>query len=82
MSFVIPADGTVYVGYDRRATTLPGWLSGFTDTGDIINTSLGSQGWLKVYSKQFTANECVDLGCNKGTGFSGGTVSNYVVFTD
>ena len=82
MSFVIPADGTVYVGYDRRAATLPDWLSGFTDTGEIINTSLGTQGWLKVYSKQFTANECVDFGCNKGTGFSGGTVSNYVVFTD
>ena len=80
MSFVIPVDGTVYVGYDRRATTLPEWLSGFTDTGEIINTSLGTQGWLKVYSKQFTANECVDFGCNKGTGFTGGTVSNYCVF--
>ena len=80
--FVMPVDGFVYVGYDRRASTLPDWLSGFTDTGDDINTTLGSQGWLNVYSKEFSANECVDLGCNRGAGFSGGTVSNYCVFYD
>ena len=80
MRFALPEDAKVFVAYDRRATNLPNWMNGFTDTGDIINTSLSSQRWLKVYSKQFSANDCIDLGCNKGVGFSGGTVSNYCVF--
>ena len=80
MEFIMPQNGTVFVAYDRRATNLPGWMNGFTSTGEIINTSLGTQGWLKVYSKQFSANDCVDLGCNKGAEFSGGTMSNYCVF--
>ena len=52
MRFTLVQDAKVFVAYDRRATNLPDWLNGFTDTGDIIDTSLSSQGWLKVYSKQ------------------------------
>ncbi|MCP5004882.1 MAG: hypothetical protein GY941_13205, partial [Planctomycetes bacterium] len=53
LTFELLNDGTVYVAYDRRATSLPDWLNGFADTGDIINTSLGTQQFLKVYSKNF-----------------------------
>ena len=81
MTFQLQNDSTVYVAYDRRATSLPNWLSGFTDTGDTINTSLSTQQFLKVYRKNYAAGECVDFGANKAPGFSGGTVSNYVVFS-
>ncbi len=80
ITFGVSNDTTIYVAYDRRATNLPDWMSGFADTGEIINTSLSTQGWLNVYVNNYSAGECVNLGCNKGPGFSGSTVSNYVVF--
>ncbi len=60
--------------------SLPDWMNVFTDTGDDISTSLSSQQFLNVYSKTYSAGECVNLGCNKGQGWSGGTQSNYIVF--
>ncbi|MCP4330527.1 MAG: hypothetical protein GY791_19060, partial [Alphaproteobacteria bacterium] len=80
LTFELQNNATVYVAYDQRATSLPDWLSVFTDTGDTIDTSLSTQQFLKVYSKDFLSGDCVDLGANKAAGFSGGTVSNYVVF--
>jgi hypothetical protein len=82
MKFEMPFDGTVYVAYDSRATSLPNWLRSFTYTGNYINTSLSTQPSLKVYSKPFTAGECLKLGANKASGFAGDTVSNYIVFYD
>lgn len=79
LTFGMPAAGTVYVAYDSRATSLPGWLDGFIDTGDVLLTSLSSQPSLKIYSKAYAQGECVNFGANKGSGFSGGTVSNYIV---
>jgi hypothetical protein len=81
ITFTMPSDGTVYIAYDRRATSLPNWASGFSDTLDDIDTSLSKQGWLDVYSRDYTAGSCVDLGCNKGPGY-GGSGSNYLVFYD
>ena len=82
LEFTMPKTAKVYVAYDRRATDLPNWMNGFTNTGDRINISQGLQGWLKVYSKQFSGGECVNLGCNKGTGFSGSSINNYIVIVD
>ena len=42
LTFQIPCDGNVYVAFDRRASVLPDWMSGFSDTGDDISTSLAS----------------------------------------
>ncbi|MCP5007514.1 MAG: hypothetical protein GY941_26795, partial [Planctomycetes bacterium] len=80
LTFELLSNTTVYVAYDRRATSLPNWMSGFADTGDTIDTSLSSQQYLKVYSKDFLSGDCVNLGANKAAGISGGTVSSYVVF--
>jgi hypothetical protein len=55
-------------------------MSGFTNTGDTIKTSLSSQGYLKVYKKSYTAGTCVDLGGNKAPGSSSEDRSNYIVF--
>jgi hypothetical protein len=80
LTFEMPYDGTVYVAYDSRATSLPNWLRGFTDTGDRVYTSLSTQPYLKVYKRSYSSGDCINLGANKAPGFSGGTVSNYMVF--
>jgi hypothetical protein len=80
LTFELTDAATVYVAYDSRATSLPSWMSGFSNTGDRIYTSLSSQPYLKVYSRSYYAGTCANLGANKATGFSGSTVSNYIVF--
>lgn len=90
MTFVVDdADGDsgepvpVFVAYDQRgAGSPPDWLTGqgFAPTGDIIQTSLASQGYLVVFSKEITEGECVNLGANKGPGAFTGIMSNYMVF--
>jgi len=80
LTFEMPYDGTVYVAYDGRATGIPNWMSGFSDTGDVIHTSLQTQPYLKVYSKTYNSGTRVSLGTNRAKGFSGKTVSNYIVF--
>ena len=80
LTFELSGDATVYVAYDSRAASLPNWMSGFSNTGDRIYTSLSTQPYLNVYSRSYSAGDCVNLGTNKATGFSGTTVSNYIVF--
>ena len=80
LTFELQNDTKVYVAFDRRAESLPDWMKEFVDTGKTIKTSLSSQGYLKVYSKNYSAGECVGLGHNKGPGYPGGTISNYIVF--
>ncbi|MCP5003363.1 MAG: DUF1566 domain-containing protein, partial [Planctomycetes bacterium] len=81
LNYEVTEDGYLYVAYDRRATTPPDWLT--TTLTQIpcakIETSLSSQGWFDVYKREVSSGECVRLGGNKGPGFSGGTVSNYMV---
>jgi hypothetical protein len=80
LTFTMPYDGTVYVAYDSRATSLPNWMNGFIDTGDVIETSLSTQPYLNIYSRAYEQGDIVNLGANKATGFVGDTVSNYIVF--
>ena len=80
LTFEMPFDSNVYVAYDRRASSLPNWMNGFEITGDQIYTSLGGQAYLEVYGTEFSAGDCVNFGANKAPGFSGGTVSNFMVF--
>jgi hypothetical protein len=82
LTFELSSDAIVYVAYDSRATSLPNWMSGFSNTGDRIYTSLPTQPYLEVYSKAYYDGDCVNLGANKAPGFSGDTVSNYIVFYD
>jgi hypothetical protein len=80
LTFKMPFDGTVYVAFDSRAKSLPDWMNGFSDTGDIIKTSLSTQPCLRIYVKTFAEDDCVNFGANKAPGFTGVTVSNYLVF--
>jgi len=67
LSFDVNMDVTVYVVFDTRATSLPVWLSSWTNTGNTITTSDVGR---KVYSKQFSAGNVV-LGGNSASGMVG-----------
>jgi hypothetical protein len=80
LTFTMPFDGTVYVGYDSRATSEPNWMNSFLYTGDVLKTSLSTQPSLKIYSRSYNKGDKVDFGANKAPGFVGGAISNYIVF--
>ena len=75
----MPVNANRLRGVDSRATSLPTWMSGFSSTGDIIQTSLDTQPFLEIYSKPYAAGDCVNLGANKAGGVTG-IISNYIVF--
>ena len=74
LTFSISQDATGYVAYDTRATSLPDWLSGWTDTGEILGTTDVS---LRLYTMVFPAGT-VSLGGTLAPGASGAE-SNYSV---
>lgn len=61
ISFGVASPVTVLVGYDSRATPLPGWLDGWTNTGDHWN---GTDVQTDVYARDFPAGTIV-LGGNE-----------------
>jgi hypothetical protein len=67
LSFNVSQTVTVYVAYDIRATSLPNWLSSWTNTGDILGTTDVDR---RIYAKQFSAGT-VTLGGNAATGMAG-----------
>ncbi|MBC2697903.1 MAG: hypothetical protein HF974_06075 [ANME-2 cluster archaeon] len=78
--FTNPVSWWVYVLFDSRSSSIPNWLNGWELRSQYqIQTSLGTQPYLKVYRKWFNANQCVDLGGNYGPGSSGEYRSNYAV---
>lgn len=68
VSFNVTRDVIVYVAYDLRNSTLPGWLDeSWWNTGDEINTGAGvgePDARLRLYSKDFPAG-VVELGGNE-----------------
>jgi hypothetical protein len=73
LSFDLGQAADVYVAYDIRATSLPDWLAGWTDTGE--NLVYGDT--LRLYKKHFSAGT-VWLGGNLAAGASG-ALTNYTV---
>ena len=73
-TFEAGADMTVYIGFDRRVTTLPDWMSAFAKTDMTIINSKDVV--FELYAKDVKQGETVVLGQN---GQSSGCV-NYTVF--
>jgi hypothetical protein len=67
-------DVTVYVAYDKRATSLPDWLSGWNSTDLMVGTTDVKR---RVYAKDFTEGT-ITLGGNRAAGAAGAD-SNYNV---
>lgn len=67
-------DMTLYVGLDKRVTTVPGWLSGFTKNTETIGTS--NDVTFIIYSKKLSQGEEFTLGANGQSA----SCMNYIVF--
>ncbi len=78
LSFDVNRPVTVYVLYDVRGTSLPDWMSGWTDTGGTIIVRGDADH--HVYSKSFPAGTIV-LGGNRAPGAAGAN-SNYTVLVE
>lgn len=51
LSMFLKKAAVVYIGYDRRGTAIPAWLTSWTKTGDSIGTTDPKSPYLDVYSK-------------------------------
>jgi len=77
LAFTVDEDVTLYVLYDQDRTTLPSWLSGFTDVGDVV-TSAATMDVLESPST-YPAGQILLGGNHSG---SGDGLQNYVVLVD
>ncbi len=77
LTFTMSGPATVCVAYDKRATTAPTWLSGWTVTADAFAVTDGPASPMRVYAKSFPAG-AVTLGGNQAGGPTGAQ-SHYAV---
>jgi hypothetical protein len=78
VSFTLDKPGTVYVAMDKRLTTLPAFLNGWTLTSESANINTTSSIGYNVYSNHFPAGN-VTLGGNIEAPASGSALM-YMVF--
>jgi hypothetical protein len=76
MHFDVNQDVTVYIAFDNRATGLPSFMSGYTDTGLVIGVSDANMDY-NVYSMSYAAGT-ITLGGNGGVGAG----AHYVVLVE
>jgi hypothetical protein len=70
----VDRDVSVYAAFDARASSIPDWLGGWSNTGQTLEST---DGVLKLYAKDFAAGP-ITLGGNRAAG-SAGSESNYTV---
>jgi len=74
LAFTVSRNARIFVGYDRRASSLPNWLrssNGWTYITSDLRVTDNSMGYFKVYYKDFSAGSRVELGGNRASGASG-----------
>ncbi|MFQ3671867.1 MAG: hypothetical protein SNJ84_10465, partial [Verrucomicrobiia bacterium] len=76
LSFTVNQPVTVYVAYDVRATSLPAWLSNFTNTGQTLTVN-GDVNRV-VYSRSYSAGT-ITLGGNRAAPAAGADTSYSVI---
>ena len=75
----LSSSATIYVAYDKRASSLPTWLESFTSTGDrVYSNGDSSMGYFRLYKKDYPPGQVV-LGGNHCGGDTGAR-SNYIVY--
>jgi len=79
MMLTLKESATVYIAYDRRATSLPTWFKGFTPTGMKINTTDRNMKYFNLYKKEFPQGKVV-LGGNWQGCEENGADSHYIVY--
>ncbi len=81
ITFQLNRPATVYIAYDPRATSLPGWLSTYQKLTNNIGVTDGSISSLQLYSKQFPAG-VLTLGGNLASPASGAMTGYFVVIKE
>ena len=76
ITFDLPSTADIYVAYDDAATSLPGWLSGFTPTAQTLTTNHPSAPVLRVYELTGVSGTQVLGGADASTTGAG---ANYLV---
>nr|BAV13057.1 cellulose binding protein [Clostridium cellulovorans] len=64
-SFTTKSDVSVYVGIDARISSIPAWLSSWTNTGETLTND--SDVTFNLYKKDFSTNSNVVLGTNSAS---------------
>ncbi len=77
LRFTLGQTSEVYIAYSTSATSLPSWMTGWTDTGNTVSAGVG--GSFKLYKKTYAAGQVSLGGNNRG---STNAVSNYFVIVD
>ncbi|MBF9254588.1 T9SS type A sorting domain-containing protein [Pontibacter sp. 172403-2] len=77
LSFNLSEQSVVYVAYDPRGTTLPGWLSGWQKLTDRLGVDDSQISNMDLYSMSFPAGK-VSLGGNLASPAKG-AANNYLV---
>jgi hypothetical protein len=80
ISFTLSAMTTVAIAYDRRATSLPGWLADWEDASAGLSTSDGPSSPLPIRTKRLGPGQ-VNLGGNLSDG-AVGAGSMYVILIE
>lgn len=76
ISFSVNRPVTVHIAYDRGASTLPDWMSTYTNTGLSLGTTDPLSPTLNLYSRSYGAGS-IALGGNMASGASGAN-SHYI----
>ena len=81
MMLTLKEPATVYIAYDRRATSLPTWFKGFTPTGMKIYTTDMDMKYFNLYKKEFPQGNVV-LGGNWQGCEENGAGSHYIFYVN
>jgi hypothetical protein len=81
LTFTLSRAATVYVAYDTaHITGLPAWLSGWTETSDVLSSATNPNALAHVFSKALPAGEVVLGGNGEAPAQTpGNSCSNYAV---
>lgn len=78
IDFDVDCQTEVYVAYDRRATSLPNWMSSYQPVGETIGVSDPDQAYADLYRNTVPMGEVV-MGANLAPGASGALANYFVI---
>lgn len=78
VNFTLTRPAIIYIAYDPRATSIPGWLTSFTKLNDKIGVNDSQISGLDLYSKSYAAGT-VTIGGNLASPAAGANTNYFIV---
>lgn len=79
VTFDVDRNADLFVAYDANANSVPEWLSGFLDTGEMVGTSNPNAPSLRLYRMPlYVPNGTVRVSLGGNSGLTTRANSNYV----